>query len=164
MTKRIAIGMGIIALLALVASIAWTQGGFGWGRGCAWRWSTMKPEDQQNVANLHGKIRQTQWELYSLQQAGGDQEKAAKTQKELVQLRDQLHKVMVATRPATCPYAGQPNVPCPQPNCPLVGGAGTPPGGGLGCGMGMGRGRGMGVGRRGGQCPWQQAPAPKANQ
>jgi len=177
MTRRVAMGLSLVALLAVVVSVAWAQGGWGRGRGCGLRWQTASPADQQRVADLHRQIRQGQWDLFAMQQSGADPEKIAGKQKEIAGLRDQLHNVMVATRPATCPRAGRPiagqgagplGTGCPWGNQP---GAGCPwgvgPGGGLGgrwgCGMGMGRGMGMGIGGRwGGVCPWTPPPAASA--
>jgi hypothetical protein len=168
MTKRLMWALVAVTALAVAASVAWAQGGWGFGRGCGARWQTMKPDDQQRVANLHQKIRQGQWDLYQLQRSGADQAKTTAKEKAIAGLRDQLHKVMVATRPATCPLgtqAGAPVTPpaspaavCPWGNQP---GAGCPwggPGPGRGCGMGMGRGMG---GRWGGACPWVQPSAQK---
>ena len=166
MKKGLVMGLGAIALLGVVVSAAWTQGGRGWGRGCGMRRQTMKAKDQQKVADLHQRIRQGQWDLYALQQSGADQERIAQTGKAVAALRDRLHQVLAATRPATCPFGGQPPVGqsaaplglgCPWGNQPGVGCA-------WGCGRGVGRGMGLGMGGWwGGVCLWKPPPAaPKA--
>jgi len=146
MKKRLAVGLGAAALLAVVASVAWTQGGWGWGGGCGARWWTTSSADQQKAVDLHQKIRQTQWELFGPQQQGADPAVFAQKQKAIADLRDSLHKLMVATQPTNCLWYGQ---------------AGTALRTGMGPGAGRGcRGCGMG-GRWGGVCPWAQPTPPQ---
>ncbi len=140
MKKGLIGGISAVALLVIVASLAWAQGGWGWGRGCGARWQSMSPDSRQKVADLHNKVRQGQWDLCAMQQSGADPAKIAAKQRDLTQLRERLQKTMLTTAPATCPRLGQP---------------GTPGPGGWGCGMG----RGMGCGMWGGTCPWAQPPA-----
>jgi hypothetical protein len=96
----------------------------------------MTPSDRQQVADLHQAIRRAQWEVVGLRLNEADPTTlAAKTQR-LAELRDRLHKVMAATRPATCPLV----------DCPAPGGR---------CGWGCCLGQGAGAGRRA-NCPWRQ--------
>ncbi len=148
MSKRLAVGLVVVALVAVVASVAWTQGG--WGCGACPRWQTMGPADQQQATGLHQQIRQAQWELYGLQQQGADPAVVAQKQKAIAEFRDNLNKVMAATQPTNCPWYGQ---------------AGTAPRRGTGSAAGRGCwGCGMGGGRSGGNCPWygQAGTAPRA--
>lgn len=163
MTRRLMITLAAIAVLTLAVSGVWAQG---WGRGMGrgMRWANVPQEQQDKVTDLHQKVRQAQWELWTLKSADKPEQKKieAKT-KEVLRLREQLAKIMTELPAAPCFQAGQAGT--------------TPPTAGMGrgmgpCGMGMGPGMGMmgrgpfagarGFGRAGGgrwmSCPWWGQP------
>ncbi len=160
--------LAAIAVLTLTVSGVWAQGwgrgGMGRGMGRGMRWANVPQEQLTKVTDLHQKIRQAQWELWTLKAAEKPEQKKieAKT-KEVLRLREQLAKLMTELPAGPCFQAGQAGT--------------TPPAAGMGRGMGMGPcGMGMGpfAGARGfgragggrwmGACPWwglQQPTAPQ---
>ena len=157
MTRHFPKALATIVVAALAVSATWAQGrwgGRGGGRGCGARWSTMSQEDLTKVNDLHQKIRTARWELYTLQQQDAGEKKIEQKTEAIERLRDQLHKVMEATRPDTCPLIGQQGV------APGAGYGRGWMGGRRGWGAGGGFGRGMG--RMGGMCPFWSTLAPQS--
>lgn len=152
MTRHLMKALAGMAVLTLAVSAAWAQGRGGWRSGTRGRWANVSQEDRQKVADLHQKIREAQWALWTLQQNGADEQQIEQKQAEIAQLRDQLHKLMIELPAGPGLQAGRQ-------------GAGPGFGYGYGAGRGwMGRrgGRGFGGGR--GICPWLQQPAAPVTQ
>jgi hypothetical protein len=154
------ITLAAIAVLTLAVSGVWAQGwGRGMGRGL--RWANVPQEQLTKISDLHQKIRQAQWDLWTLQAAEKPEQKKIESKtKEVLRLREQLAKTMTELPAAPCFQAGQAGT--------------TPPTVGMGWGRGPcalgygpfagGRGFGRGGGRWMGACPWwglQQPTTPQ---
>lgn len=131
MKRLTLIAAAVVGALTLLTTGVWAQG---WGGGRGARWANVSQEDVERIADLHQKIRQAQWELWTLKAQNADPDKIERKQNEVLRLRGELAKIMTNLPPGPCFQAG-----------------GTPPQPGAGLGFGMGRrARAMAPGRGGG--------------
>ena len=110
MTRYLTKTATVFAALALIATAAtaqgWGRGGGRGGRGA--RWANVSQEDGQKVADLHQKIRQAQWELWTLRDQEADAKAIEQKRKEVLRLRGDLAKVMTDLPAGPC-YQASPS-------------------------------------------------------
>ncbi|MBM3498182.1 MAG: hypothetical protein FJX74_05880 [Armatimonadetes bacterium] len=146
--KRLILIAAMVVLALAVTAVGVLAQGPGSGRGA--RWANLSPEDAQKIADLHQKVRQAQWDLWSLQTGKAEEKRVEQKRAEVLRLRGELAKLMTDLPAGPCFQAGNAT---PPPGAGLGLGRGIVRGPcGMGGGFGRGAGRGMGYGRGAGMC------------
>ncbi len=167
MTRYVTRTLALGAILALAASAAWSQGwgaargGRGGGRGG--RWVTVESAQSQPVFDLHEKVRQAQWELWTLKANDADPAKIKQKTNEVNELRYEMSRLKTELPPGPGFEISQTGNPVQSSASPGWFGRGRR-GNGYG-GFGRGAGLGRGWNRWGGgpgPCWWgvQSSPGP----